>query len=226
MVDKKVLIAVPTQEYARRADFYDYYNALIKPSGSVAMFAHSRSPAENRNVIVEQAFIHNCTHILFIDDDTAFKPNALLQLLEHDVSIVSGLYLRREYPHQPLIFDIMDDDGKVLYAYLDNEQKRLRSIVAAGMGFCLIKTDVFNLLEKPYFRLGELDPEQWCDDIGFFYRVNKLGIKSYCDMECLIGHIATMILWPNKVDNEWFTGYDTGRGMINTPQIIPHFAVK
>lgn len=222
MVDAKVMIGVPTQEYARRADFYDYFNTLNKPPNCVAMFCHDRSPAHSRNLIVEQAIIYNCTHVLFIDDDMAFKPDALNKLLEHDVDIVSGLYLRREYPHQPLFFDLADDEGKCLYGYLDGIESRMREIVAAGLGFCLIKIGVFEKLEKPWIRLGELASDQWCDDIGFFNRVRKAGFKSYCDTECRVGHIGTMIIWPNKVDGKWFTGYDTGKDMINTPQIIPN----
>lgn len=222
MVDYKVLIGIPTGEYARRADFFDYFNNLTKPNNTVIMFCHDRSPAHSRNLIIEQALIHECTHILFIDDDMAFKANALNMLLEHDANIISGLYLTRSYPHQPLIFDYADDDGKCLFSYLDGNESRLKEIVACGLGFCLIRTEVFRMIEKPWIRLGELDPEQWCDDIGFFKRVREAGFKIYCDMECQIGHIGTMIVWPNKVDGKWFTGYDTsGKGMINTPQINP-----
>lgn len=223
MVDNKVLIGIPTEEYGRRADFYDYLNLLEKPAGSMMLLAHDRSPAHNRNIIVEEALKHNCTHVLFVDDDQTPRAGALLQLLEHDVDIVSGLYLRREYPHQPLIFDVADDSGACLYTYLMGDEPRLKKIVAAGLGFCLIKTSVFSRLEKPWFRLGELGPDQWCDDIGFFKRVREADIDIYCDTECRVGHIGTMIIWPNLQDGKWYTGYDTGykNGMLNTPQVNP-----
>lgn len=222
MVEHKVLIGLLTQEYARRADFYDYFNLLEKPPGTFMIFCHDRSPAKGRNLIIEAALDNNCTHILFMDDDMACKPEALLQLLEHDKDIVSGLYLSRSYPHQPLIFDVADDSGSCLYAYLTGNESRLKEIVAAGLGFCLVKTDVFRRLEKPWIRLGELNNEEWCDDIGFFNRVRKEGIKVYCDMECRIGHIGTMIIWPNYKDGKWSSGYDTnGKQTIDIPQFIP-----
>ena len=39
----------------------------------------------------------------------------------------------------------------------------------------------------------------------------------------MIGHMGTMIIWPNRTDDgKWMTGYDTnGKGILNTPQIIP-----
>jgi hypothetical protein len=224
MVDTKVLIGIPTEEYGRRADFYDYFNLLQKPANTMVMFSHDRSPAHNRNIIVEQALIHECTHVLFVDDDMAFKSDALYQLLAHDKDIITGLYLRRDYPHQPLAFDFMDDDGKCLYMYLNDNDNGLKPIVAAGLGFCLIKTEVFKKMEKPYFRLGELESDQWCDDIGFFHRVKTTtDVKSFVDLDCKVGHIGTLIIWPSYEKNMWLTGYDTnGKGMISTPQIHPY----
>jgi len=221
MVDK-VLIGLITGEYARRADFYDYYNLLEKPPGTIQLFCHDRSPAHGRNQIIEQGLEHKCTHILFMDDDMVCKPNALKQLLEHDTDIVSGLYLSRAYPHQPLIFDIADEDGSCLYSYLNGNESRLKEIVAAGFGFCLVKTDVFKKMENPWVRLGELDPQEWCDDIGFFNRARAVGIKMYCDTECLLGHIGTVIVSPRKHEGKWYTDYDTsGKGAVSTPQVNP-----
>jgi hypothetical protein len=223
MVSNKVLIGVATGEYARRADFYDYYHMLIKPENSGLILGHDRSPAHNRNLIIQAAIDNEFTHVLLIDDDMAYKPEALVQLLRHDVDIVSGLYLRGSYPHPPNVFDLADEDGAAFPMYLTPDKQGLVPIVAAGFGFLLVKIEVFKKLEKPYVRLGELNPEEWCDDIGFFKRVREAGIQSYCDLDVQIGHMRTMIIWPNKDKNgDWMTGYDTnGTGAINTPQITP-----
>lgn len=222
MARNKILIGVSTGEYARRADFYDYYNLLKKPEGTMSLFCHDRSPAHGRNKVIEAAKQENCTHLLLIDDDMAYREDALEKLLEHDVDIVSGLYLSRAYPHTPLAFDIADEmDGSAGSMYLTTDDKRrLVPIVAAGFGFCLFKMLVFERMEQPYVRLGELNAEQWCDDIGFFNRARLAGIKSYVDMECLLGHMGTMIIWPNRDSSgQWFAGYDTNGkpGMVNVP---------
>ena len=220
------MVGIITEHYARRADFYDYVNLLEKPEG-FTIYVHERSPARGRNIIIDEAIKHNCTHILFIDDDQAFEPRALKQLLKHDVDIVSGLYLSRAYPHTPLIFDVADDEGACLPVYLDPNDNGLKEIVAAGFGFLLVKTSIFEKLEKPYVRLGELDPEQWSDDIGFFKRVREAGIKSHCDMNCWVGHLGGMIVWPHKENGVWYTSYDTGgAGRINTPQMNANLVSK
>jgi hypothetical protein len=215
---RRVLIGIITGEYARRADFYDYINLLEKPEGTLVTVCHDRSPAKGRNLIVEEAINRQCSHILFVDDDMAPRPDALNQLLEHDKNVVTGLYYSRAYPHQPLIFSKFQDDGGAHFINLIGNESRLLPIAACGLGFCLIKTSIFGGIIKPYFRLGELDVEQWCDDIGFFYRFYN---KCYCDTECRVGHIGTMIIWPDKMpDGKWVTGYDTtGQILLRTPQI-------
>lgn len=222
-METKVLIGIPTGEYGRRADFWDYMNQLDKRQGTMIMSVHGQSPARSRNLMIEQAIVNNCSHVLFIDDDMAFKASALEQLLAHDKDIVSGLYIGRMYPHNPLIFDEMYEGGKSRYYYLTPEVKGLIEVVAAGLGFCLIKTEVFHKLEKPWIRLGELDKDHWCDDIGFFKRVREAGIKVHCDTDCMCGHIGSLVIWPQKNDRgEWLSGYDTGgQTVIGVPAFNP-----
>jgi hypothetical protein len=221
MVDSRVLIGIVTGEYARRADFYDYVNLLQKPANTFQLFSHDRSPAHGRNLIINAALENDCTHILFMDDDMVPKPDALLRLLAHDVDSISGLYLSRAYPHQPLIFDDLDEEGRAIFSYLEDDLTGLKPIAAAGLGFYLVKTDVLRAMPKPWFRLGELDSEQWCDDIGYFYRLRQLGVESYCDLDVQVGHIGTFVITPNiQEDNKWYSSYDTnGKGGVNTPQI-------
>jgi hypothetical protein len=222
MVDPKVLIGVITGEYGRRADFYDYYNLMEKPEGSMALFCHDRSPAKGRNMIIQTAIEQGCTHILFLDDDMAYPANTILKLLAHDKDAVTGLYLSRAYPHQPLIFDEFDEDGKALYSYLTETTPPLKKVVAAGLGCVLIKVEALQKMEPPWVRLGELDIQEWCDDIGFFWRFYKAGLELYCDTTLHIGHIGTVSIWPKFVNGQWVVGYDTsGKGMISTPMVNP-----
>lgn len=222
MVDEKILIGYTTGEYARRADFYDFILTMDKPPGTLILPSHDRSPAYGRNLLISAAKDLNCGKVLLVDDDTVPPKDGLMKLLEHDKDIITGLYLSRGYPHAPLIFDLVDDDGAALNCYLDGPQPRLKKVVNAGLGFVLFKTEIFDRLEKPWIRLGEHDPEQWCDDIGFFNRVTAAGINIYCDMECCVGHIGTMIVTPEFKDEQWHTVYNTGANGFRIPQVVPN----
>lgn len=218
----RVLIGVPTAEFARQAAFYDYFNALDKPAGTMLTFCHGQSPAKSRNLIIDQAINADCTHILFIDDDTQFGSDLLMRLLRHDVDIVTGLYLMRNYPHMPIAFDYQDEQGRCRHHILNGQNKGLVEIVAAGLGCCLIKTSVFKNLEKPYIRLGEFEKDQWCDDIGFFTRVRKQGFKLFCDLEARVGHMAVVTIKPEFQNDKWYIGYDTngtGKVLVQFPEV-------
>ena len=207
------MIGVPTGEYGRRADFYDYFNALDKPEGTVIMSSHGQSPAKNRNLIIEQALEHDCTHVLFIDDDMAFEPDALTRILKHaDKDVVFGLYLLRNFPHYPVIFDEKHDDGRCKFMFLKPEMEGVIEVINGGTGFVLIKTDVFRALEKPWIRLGEIVSDEWCDDVGFFNRVKAAGFHLYCDLSIRLGHMMNVTLWPVKKLDGWYSSYVTGTG--------------
>lgn len=216
----KVMIAVPTGEFARRAIFYDFFNAMEKPVGSVISFAHGQSPAKNRNLMIQQALQHECTHILFLDDDVLPKADLLSKLLNHNKDLVTGLYFMRNYPHRPIIFDYADEEGKCRWHYLSEGEIGLIEVVATGLGCILIKTDVFRNMEEPWIRLGEIESDMWCDDTGFFKRVREKGYKIYCDLSATVGHMATCTIVPEYREGKWFTVYDTtGEGQINAPQL-------
>lgn len=218
----KILVGVPTGDVARQAEFYDYYNMLEKPIGSICTFSHGQSPARNRNLIIEQALQYDCSHVLFLDDDVVFKPNLLNQLLSHDVDIVTALYLMRNFPHQPIIFDQADEKGRCINHYPSDNETGLIEIIACGLGACLIKTYVFTQLDKPWIRLGELELDHWCDDIGFFRRVREVGFRIHCDLDCPVGHFASVKIWPDRINDKWHVVYDTnGKGRVSFPAFRP-----
>lgn len=214
MTDHRVMIGIATAEYARRADFYDYLNILEKPQNSVLVAAHGQSVARNRNIIVEQALINNCTHIFFLDDDVLCKPDTIYRLLAHGKNIVSALQLRRNYPHQPLVFDRGCEP-----LILTPDLQGVIPIGSTGLGACLIHTNVFKGMSKPWFRLGEDELDQLGEDTGFFQRAYEEGIVGYCDLDTPVGHTASMTVWPEKIQGKWYTTYDTqGTGRASVPQ--------
>ena len=144
----KVFIGIPTAEFGRQAVFYDYVNNLDKPEGTIGASFHTNSGARNRNLIIKEALEQKCSHILFIDDDMAFPPNALMKLLAHDKDYVSGLFLKRVYPHLPIIFT--QEDGKDVRRHLIDGESGLIEVAATGFGFTLVKTIVFSYLEEPF----------------------------------------------------------------------------
>jgi hypothetical protein len=220
--EPKVLIGLSTMEYIRRADFLPYFLGLEKPAGSLLTTVHGQSPAQARNVIIEQALGADCTHIFFCDDDMAFPPDTINRLLKHDKDIVMGLYLMRSYPHFPAAFDMELAGGYNKFMYLTPDVEGLVEITNGGLGCVLIKTEVFKKMERPWVTLGELIKDGWCDDVAFFNRARKAGFRIYLDTECKVGHMMSVNIWPEKApDGNWYTSYRHVNGNVLFPQTIP-----
>jgi|PlaIllAssembly_1097288.scaffolds.fasta_scaffold00047_4 GT2 family glycosyltransferase len=220
----KVLIGIPTAEYARRAEFYDFVDMMDKPDNTVCSKAHGQSPARNRNLIIKQALEHECTHIMFLDDDIEPPKDIIPRLLEHDKDIVTGLYLMRNFPHQPIIFADTKDDGRCLHKFLQPGERGLVPIVNCGLGAALIKIEVFKTMPQPWITLGEAEPDHWCDDISFFNRARKLGFELFCDLDVHVGHMCSLVVKPHYENDQWYIAYDTrGSSKVLVPNPSPVF---
>ena len=219
----KVLVGLSTMEHIRKADFLPHFLGLEKPDNSFVITVHGQSPAKARNIIIENALEINATHVLFIDDDMAYAPDSLKRLLEHDKDIVSALYLMRSFPHFPVAFDEAYDNGKCKFLFLTHnpEVQSLLPIVNCGLGFVLIKTEVFKAMEKPWITLGEIEKDGWCDDVAFFNRVRKAGFQLWLDTNVRCGHMTSMTLWPNYISGKWHSEYKNEGGNVLFPQTVP-----
>jgi len=223
LMEPKVYIGVPTAEFARPAVFYDYLEFLQVPSNTMRRAFHTNSAAHNRNLIIDDALAHDCTHILFIDDDMAFPPNSLMKLLAHDKLIIGGLYFNKAFPHPPVLFDKSYNVHGHCYTLerhlLRDDETGVIKIGACGFGFMLVDTAIFNSLEEPYVRHGEVIADKRNEDIGFCERLIEAGFDIHCDLNTVIGHIGIATFWPSRKEGKWYTAIDTGREeMITTRQ--------
>jgi len=220
MNERKVLIGLSTGEHIRRAEFMPSFIGLQRPNNCFTMTVHGQSPAKSRNMIVEKAFEHECTHIFFLDDDMIPPEDTLIKLLAHNKEIVTGLYLLRSFPHRPALFDKAYDNGKCKFTNMTDDKEGLTKAVNCGLGCVLIETNVFRHLTKPYVRLGEILEDEWCDDVGFFNRCRKAGFEVWCDMNAPVGHMTNVTIWPEKHNGQWFTNYKHPTGNVHIPQQI------
>lgn len=122
---------------------------LTKPmfASYIPISPDSMEVGEARNECVERAREAGAEHILFIDYDVMPPPNALVRLLSHKLPIVGGVYHSKSVPSYPLLW-VKGWPG----AFEDYEAGDLVSVHGMGMGCTLIRMDVFDKMEKPYFK--------------------------------------------------------------------------
>ena len=127
-----------------------------------------------RNKLAKMAVEEGAEWLLFIDDDHAFRPDLLKNLLQHDVPIVGSLYLQRMLPFAPVAYSHKEsasslpngstrsdngNDAKPGDYYIPIDLTSLPDtglveVCAVGTGGMLVRTEVFRELEYPYFEHG------------------------------------------------------------------------
>lgn len=118
------------------------------------------------------------THLLFWDSDIVPKTQAVQQLLDHQLYVVSGFYVSKGLPCEPIAY-YDTGDGK-LAPFMG---RKLEKCAAAGLGFCLIRREVFDLVAPPWF-------EAVAEDFHFFKQLHKHNIQPWVDFGVECGHIG------------------------------------
>lgn len=201
----KVGLITPRSSRPSENDFYDCFDALERPAGSITVRMTGSSPARNRNDAIAVCLREGCTHLWFIDDDMVFGPDTLSRLLVHaDRDVVTAVCLSREAPYRPVLSRRLVD-GHYEPLWLEPTDRGVQLVANCGFGCVLIRAEVFQALEQPWVRLGELCADLWTDDLGFFHRVREAGFHLWCDFDLWVGHHINAIVWPDRSLGQWVT---------------------
>lgn len=153
-----------------------------------------------RERIAEIAVGEKFDYIFFVDDDMICPRDLFERLYKHQKDIVAALAFTRFAPHRPVLYLIeegYDQVAKKNYytskSYFNYPKDTLVQCDAVGFGAVLIKVDVFNKLQQPWFTPGTGRGE----DIQFCYDAGKAGYKVYMDTATKLGHLG-----PPKVIDE------------------------
>ena len=201
MTKPKVLIGLPTMasvhtmllmtivSWMAKAFQGSEYNLSIYPTVNV-------QPVDNaRNEIVKAFLESDCTHLLFVDADTIPPLDAIEKLLAHNLPIVSAL--------TPIIEMTKDGAPWKKYNCVDTDDKHmrpntgLRECKGAGTSCLLIRRDVLEQLEMPYFRFKYQDDTGKqvfvSEDIHFIINCLSKGIKTMADTSIICQHYKNFL---------------------------------
>jgi len=154
----------------------------------------------SRNKIAELAIDTKTTHVLFIDSDMVFDDDALLRLLALKRDIISGLCTMAGEPYSPVVKRLGEDGTyRPIPEVVDG---RFRSDVdAVGCAFLLIKTSVFEKLERPYFAMPPYGEGVMGEDVYFCRKAKEAGYDICVDCSLEIGHIGEHVFTINDYRN-------------------------
>lgn len=138
----------------------------------------SSSIHSNREQLVEQALEWDATHVLFIDDDMFWTPQAVLSLLGRQLAFVACNYVKRSFPIE---FVSVDMHGNRIAT--TEESTGVVECQFSGFGVSLIRAEVFRALSRPWFLPGyshELK-EYSTEDMPLYIAARAAGFIPHID---------------------------------------------
>lgn len=209
----KIAFCIPTLGRPHMAT-WNNFNNLVKPRASGDLIGESHfitiedRPVDNARLLATQQAlsIPGLTHILWIDDDMTFPPDALQRLLAHDKDVIGGLCHNRRAPsYQPIAArkyhpDLGMPQGAYGFVY-DLPQSGVVEVDATGGAFLLVKAEVFREISAKFGEGSWWVPEgEASEDFSFCRRAQACGYKIHIDCGLDIGHFGTVEIHRKQAD--------------------------
>jgi len=131
------------------------------------------------------------THILFVDYDVLPRSHTLKTLLAHDKDIISGVYPTIQ--KFKLTWCLSKETPFKLLEYEDLPLNLFKAHIASN-GMLLVKMEVFDNLEWPYWRTECTDHVKTGADIYFFEKARAAGYDVWIDPKVKCGHFKMVDL--------------------------------
>lgn len=209
----KIGIAWPhTNQYYHKL-FVERIFCMMRPAGAFQLLVpNCDGPLDSvRNELCQQALLTECTHIFWCDTDQVYPADVLVRLINRDLPIVCAKVHRRKAPYDPLLKRVNPDIEDTQNPYVDVEYKEwaLRSspdelieVDATGFGCNLMRIEVIENIEPPWFMFDLYQKPVVGEDFYFWKKAREAGYKILVDCSIDIGHIATAV-----VNHETFKAY-------------------
>ncbi|HUU59017.1 MAG TPA: glycosyltransferase [Phycisphaerae bacterium] len=168
----RVALGIPVLHAVGGREFYAHLRVvgeLSLQADWILPMAYNLVPyARARNCVVDKAVEHDCDYVYFVDADQTIPPGAYGELLrvlrERGAAVVSGNYVKRGYPYDPVWaaeWDEWDSDGEPAVLH------------GCGLGCALIDLRwVRANLAPPWFDVEAGGPSE---DYDFCNRVRAAG---------------------------------------------------
>ena len=185
---------MPTREQMHSRCAFSLYNlgkALSQAGIEHGLFLSPGTLIANqRHELVKAAQEWGATHVMFIDSDIVFRPSHVIELLNFNEPIVGAAYSKRLEPVIPTAWHSIDDWNT--YVNLHEQTDSHIKVEAMALGFCLIRIDVFDALDLPWFILGFQNGQYTGEDIEFFRKCKQYNIPVWLDVKISfeIGHLG------------------------------------
>jgi len=194
-----IIICIPYYDKidSRTIESVNNTNLLVRTMRSTYL-ANSRNLMTHNNTSSRkwQTLSKEITHYLYVDSGNVFDPINVDMLLKHDLPIISGAYKARNNDEFYCAGHAEYKPNKITKNYLPITTKGLREVDIVGAGFLLVKREVLEKMDYPWFRYewirfkkNDIEYQtQSGEDVGFCIHAKRYGYKIYVDCDCIIKH--------------------------------------
>ena len=183
-----------------------------KPNPTIRIFERAHGVATAREKLAEKFLGGDWTHFLMLDGDIIVKQDTIQKLLEVNKPIALGIYyetsnnrMAEVFHHSRVPFRRDAPIDFKLHEVLEFPQQNGEDVLLAGLGILMIKREVFEKINKPYFLFSSEvdnmdDYHNISEDFWFMLRLQEAGLKiTYCP-DISVCHLGTAIVCgPNNV---------------------------
>ncbi len=212
-----IAVIVPSAALPRYISFELSLEGLWLPDKSSLGRIHGPALAKNLNQGIKNADA-DAKFFWFIDDDHKFDPQIAIRLATHNVPIVVALTCMARPPFTPTLYkSAVQKDGHIYhqpYTWPELDGKGgLFPVFACGRAGIMVRRDVLDALGEPWFRMGQVNPDEANEDFDFCERVRVLGIPILADLDTVHGHTSPCTAWPTlDAQGRWCVKFEWENG--------------
>lgn len=197
------IVGVPCGEQGRWTEFTRSLIVLERPAETRISFVYGAYIQANRDELVKQMLDTGAAWLFMVDDDHTFDRKLLINLLDRRVPVVGALALPRKPPYFVCAFSETNRvTGVSRGLSLKDLRFEMQEVAAVGTGAILIRREVLEALEPPWFATGsDENGINVGEDIIFCERAREAGFGVWLDATQSLGHLTgvTISLDPRGV---------------------------
>jgi len=206
---KKILIGMPIGRPIGIVPFQCFVNLtaylVANPKYTIAnKFTSSAYLDCNRNKLAKQAIKGKSDYLLMIDSDMTYPNTILDTLISRDKDVIGVVYYSPRWNKEktrmgrvgPILYDY-NPEKKIYGEWFKCDKKEPFRVGAVGTGIMLIKTEVFEKVEEPWFSFFTTkyrkNVEIMGEDIAFCLKCMAAGVEIWVDPTIEVGHCKDYI---------------------------------
>jgi len=197
-MSRSVAILVPARDTVMTSFAYDLARAMSFHTATtddrVLLYtSHGTLIASQRMELARQALEEKADYLLWLDSDMRFPRETIGHLILRDKPIVAANYATRRMPVKPVA--MMDNDGEIGRVYTAPDSEGLQPVDYIGMGVMMVKREVFEKVEAPWFAIpySTIGNHYIGEDVFFCRKAREAGYEVLVDHDLShqVKHIGT-----------------------------------